>query len=253
MALRNGVTIATSRSKPIYTYPFVPWARLKAAIDWRQGQHVVAIGGTNSGKSTVAGEFLGRRKKVVVCVSKGMDDIFDGPYYRDYETIRAWPPNRSSLTRVLLRPPNAKTLRDTAAVKARVFRHMFDDILLRRGYWAIDVDEEHYMSETLGLKREITDILEQGRSAFISMWNNSQRPAGIPLATYVNSSHAFLFTSQEEVDVDRLKRLVNKHTHHVELAENLSNVDSFATHEHIYLDRSGRIPPVRSIVDLRRG
>lgn len=252
MASRNATTIGAS-GRAIRKYPFVPWDRLKPAIVWRQGMHALTVGGTGSGKSTVAGEFLGRRKLVVVCVSKGMDDIFEGPYYRDYETIQKWPPPRSALERVLLRPPNAKSITETAVSKAAVFRRMFDDILLNRGHWCIDVDEEHYMCETLGLKREVTDVLEQGRSANISMWNNTQRPAGIPLATYVNSSIGFFFSSQEEYDVARLGKMRNRHTTSVEMARNIEELDSFNSHEFVFLDRSGRIPPVRSIVTMRRG
>lgn len=233
------------------------WERLKPRIVWRQGQHVFCCGGTGSGKSTVAGEFLPRRSQVVVCVSKGMDEIFAGPYYRDYTVIQKWPPPRTApgkppLDRVMLWPRNEKTLKESANAKKIVFQHMFDDILLRRGHWCIDVDEEHYMSETLGLRQEITDILEQGRSAHISMWNNTQRPAGVPLATYVNSSHAFLFSSQEEYDVKRLGSMVNKHTNPQELMENLRRLDSFNTHELVYIDRAGNIPPVRSIVTIKK-
>ncbi len=243
-------------TKPFRKYPFVAWERLKPAIIWQQGQHVFCCGGTGSGKSTVAGEFLGRRQQVVVCVSKGTDPIFDTPYYSDYVRIPDWPPPRTRpgkppITRALLWPKNKKTLKETKLHKTEIFQKMFDDILLVRGNWCIDVDETHYMSETLKLSGEIADVLEQGRSAGISMWNNTQRPAGIPLAVYVNSAHAFLFQSQEEYDVDRLKRLKNKHTTGAEMAANLDQLDSIATHEFIYLDRSGRIPPVRSIVTKR--
>lgn len=244
----NAPTTITARGTAIRRYPFVPWERLKPAIEWKQGQHALSVGGTGSGKSTVAGELLPRRRLVVVTVSKGMDPIFEGPYYRDYDTITKWPPPRAHMERVLLRPPNEKTIAETAQSKARVFREMFDDILLRKGHWCIDVDEEHYMCETLGLKREVTDILEQGRSAGISMWNNTQRPAGIPLATYVNSSIGFMFSSQEEYDVARLGKMRNKHTTTQEMAWNIEHLDSFNSHEFVFLDRSGRIPPVRSIV-----
>jgi hypothetical protein len=128
---------------------------------------------------------------------------------------------------------------------------MFDDILLRKGHWCIDIDEEHYMCTTLGLSREVTDILEQGRSALISMWNNTQRPSEIPLATYVNSQIAFLFQSQEEYDVKRLGKMRNKHTTALEMMANIERLDSYNTHEHIFLDKTGRLPPVRSIVSLK--
>lgn len=249
----RNATLITASGKALRKYPFVPWHQLKPAIRWRQGQHFLTVGGTGSGKSTVMGELLPRRKLVVVCVSKGMDPIFEGPYFRDYETIGKWPPPRSSLERVLLRPPNAKTITETAMHKSNIFRLMFDDVLLRRGHWCIAVDEEHYMCETLKLAHEVTDILEQGRSAHISLWNNTQRPSGVPLATYVNSSHGAFFSSQEEVDVARLGRMRNKHTTPQEMARNVEELDSFQTHEFVYLDRSGVIPPVRSIVTMRRG
>lgn len=230
-------------------YPFIAWERLKPAIKWKQGQHVFSCGASGSGKSTVAGEFLHLREQVIVCVSKGMDEIFEGPYYKDYETITTWNPRR--FKRVLLRPANQKTLRETRDHKRAIFAHMFDNVLLVRGNWCVDVDETHYMSETLGLKHEITDMLEQGRSAGISMWNNTQRPAGIPLSVYVNSAHAFLFQSQEDYDLQRLANLGNKHTNARELRANLEVLDSIETHELVYLDRSGRIPPFRTIVKKR--
>lgn len=259
----NSTTIMPSGT-PIRKYPFVAWRRLKPVIDWRQGMHALSVGGTGSGKSTVAGEFYPYRSQVVVCVTKGMDDIFDGPYYRDYETITKWPPGKgqrwwalgstsASHRRVLLRPPNASTIRETSAINSAIFRKMFDDILLKRGKWCIGMDEEHYACETLKLEPEITAILEQGRSGGISIWNNTQRPANVPLATYVNSSMAFLFSSQEEYDVRRLGKMRNKHTHAKEMMANIEALDSFASHEFVFIDRSGRVPPVRSIVDARKG
>lgn len=242
-------------AKDARQYPFVAWDRLKPAIQWLQGQHVLTVGGTGTGKSTVAGQFLNRRSQVVVCVSKGMDEIFEHPPYNEYETIKLWRPPRprgdQKTLHLILRPANQKTLRETQAHKTKIFAEAFDDILLVRGNWCIDVDETHYMCETLGLKREVTDLLEQGRSAGISLWNNTQRPAGIPVATYVNSSHAFLFQCQEEYDLARLARMGNKHTTLKEMQANLDVLDSFKHHEFIYLDRTGVIPPVRSIVQLR--
>lgn len=232
----------------IRRYPFVPWRRLKAAIVWKQGQHVLCVGGTGSGKTTVSGELLPRRSLVAVCVSKGMDEIFQGPYFREYNRITKWPP-KNGMERVLLWPENGKSILQTRSNKQAIFRRLFDDVLLHRGYWCISVDEEHYMCESLKLEREVTDMLEQGRSAGVSLWNNTQRPAGVPLATYANSSHGFYFRSQEEYDTKRLAKLANKHTFAKELIANIERLDD---HEFIYVDRSGKIPPVRSLVDIRK-
>jgi hypothetical protein len=255
------MAVTNAGGKLLRQYPFVAWERLKPSILWRQGQHVFSCGGTGSGKSTVAGEFFPRRSQVVVCVSKGMDEIFEGPYYSDYVTHGRWNPGRryklgrefgKAPDRILLRPGNARDIVGTRAVKKAIFQRMFDDVLLHRGKWCVGIDEEHYMCSALGLEREITDMLEQGRSALISMWNNTQRPSDIPLATYVNSSHGFLFSSQEEYDVKRLGRMRNKHTTAPEMMYNIERLDSFDTHEFVYLDRTGKIPPVRSIVSRKR-
>jgi hypothetical protein len=229
-------------------YPFVAWDRLKPAIQWKQGQHVVCVGGTGSGKSTVSGELLPRRKLVVVLVSKGMDEIFEGPYFSSYETISEWKKKKQGQEKLLLRPTNQKGIEATRTHKTDVFRDCMDEILLKEGHWCIDVDETHYVCERLKLAGELTDILEQGRSAYISMWNNTQRPSGIPLAVYVNSSHGFYFRTQEKYDLDRLGRLANKLTSAKELMANIEKLDD---HEFVYIDRSGRIPPCRSMVILK--
>lgn len=189
---------------------------------------------------------LPRRSNVVVCVSKGADSTLTGPLFRDYKVIRKWP-GPENTPRVMLWPPNGKTIAETRKSKQEVFRDMFDTILLHTGHWCIDVDEEHYMSESLRLEQELTDTLEQGRSFGITLMNNTQRPAGIPLATYVNSLHACLFLTQEEYDVQRLGRLANKHTNAKELMANIQRLDE---HEFVYNDKTGRIPPVRSIIEI---
>lgn len=234
----------------IRRYPFIRWHALKPRIlsGWGQGEHFLVVGGTGSGKTTILGECAPRRKRVNVCVSKGTDSTLSGPYFKDYEIIRSWPP-RTGQDRVMLWPTNKKTLRETRKFKGPVFQGMFDNVLLHEGYWCIAIDETHYMSSTLGLEPEITDMMEQGRSHFITMWNNTQRPADIPVSIYVNSLHACFFSTQEEYDVRRLGRMRNTHTNTREMMANIEHLDK---HEFVYLDRNNRIPPCRSIVEKRK-
>jgi hypothetical protein len=251
-------------------YPFIAWERLKPAITWRQGQHALTVGGTDSGKSTVAGEFLPRREKVVVLVSKGKDPIFDGPYYKDFLRIGAYPPPRPLPWqdkrrgwKSLLWPAVGASSPETKAIKFRTFAEAMDRILLRDGNVCVVIDETHYTSKLSGpmmidgvrkmvsLSGHIEDLVEQGRSHGISVWNNTQRPSGISLSIYSCSHHAFLFTCQEQYDLERLRLILNKHTNPKELEFNLQKVDSYATHEFIYIDRTGKIPPCRSIVQRR--
>lgn len=233
----------------IRQYRTVPWTRLRDEIRWTQGEHVLTVGATGSGKTTVSGELLPRRSHVALCVSKGYDEIFDGPYFTGYERYDTWPPKEKD-HRILLWPSNKETSKETRENKVEVFRKAFDDILLRKGHWCIVVDETHYMADTLRLEPEITDILEQGRSFKISMWNNTQRPAGIPLACYVNASHGFFFAAQEGYDVKRLRDISNRLTNAQEMEYNIRTLPK---HHFVYIDRAGRIPPVISTVSPRKG
>lgn len=178
-------------------------------------------------------------------VSKGFDPTLSGPLFRNYVRYTSWPPKKKD-EKVLLWPENGKDIRETRAIKQEVFRDASNDILLHVGHWCIAFDEVHYMADSLKLDQEVVDLEEQGRSFNISLWANTQRPAGIPLACYTNASHGFFFLTQEDYDTKRLGQIRNRHTNPQQLIWNIERLDPY---EFVYIDRSGRVPPVRSIVE----
>lgn len=236
-----------SMSEAPRKYPFITWDRFLRAFIWLQGQHVLVVGGSGSGKTTLAGALLLRRSHVVVCVSKGMDPTFAKPPYSEFVTYRDWPPKHQD-RRVMLWPDKGKDIIETREKKKRVFMKAFDSILLHEGGWCIDIDELHYMADSLRLEPQITDLEEQGRSAGITIWGNTQRPASIPLACYTNAMHAFFYLTQEDYDVRRLGSIRNRHTNPKEL---MANIERLQPHECVYIDRTGRVPPIRTRVDLK--
>lgn len=245
----GSVTYRNKRSSKIETkpqYKFVPWAQFLKQFVWQQGEHVLSIGGTGSGKTTLSARLLDRRKRVVVCVSKGSDPTF-AKEFKGYEIIQKWPPPKEWNHKVLLWPRGGDDIRKVQTLKQDVFRHMFNRILLKEGGWCISIDELHYMVSTLKLGPEITDILEQGRSFHISLWGNSQRPSGIPLASYTNATHGFFYLTQESYDVDRLASMANVHTSPDELS---ANIRSLGKHEFVYVNKYSDSAPIRSKVLL---
>ena len=142
-------------------------------------------------------------------------------------------------------PKNQKTVKETREAKRELFTEVFNDVLLHRGHYCLALDEVHYLSN-LGLDAEMEDLEEQGRSFGISIWGNTQRPADIPLAFYANALHGFFFMTQEAYDLKRLGRIRNKFTNPNQLQYNLERLDH---HEFVYVDRLGKIPPVRSVVE----
>lgn len=229
----------------IRVYPFVRWEQLHERIVWRVGEHVLCVGGTGSGKTTLMAIMLRKMPYVVVYVSKGADPTLTGPLFRNFVVYRTWPPKKKD-HKVLLWPKNGTTVKETRDRKREILGDAINDVLLHRGQWCEAFDELHYMSDSLRLADEITDSEEQGRSAGISLWGNTQRPASIPLACYANASHGFFFLAQEEYDVKRLGQIRNRYTNPKELIYNIERLDK---HEFVYIDRYGKIPPCRSLVE----
>jgi len=203
---------------------------------WSQGEHVIAIGPTGCGKTTLMRSILPRRKCVVLFATKVHDESLN-KYKRDGFTIISdwpWKPKRpwqwdEYPDKILLWPRggNLYTVRNE---QKRVFTKALADIY-SQGRWTVVFDEAHYMATELGLKDELAMLHHQGRSNYITIVDGSQRPAFLPVVVYSSASHAFLWRTREERDFKRLSDMGGINS---KLVENV--VTSLEPHQFVYIN-----------------
>jgi ABC-type cobalamin/Fe3+-siderophores transport system ATPase subunit len=191
------------------TVPTLEWSDFLRRFDWRQGEHVSLIGPTGGGKTTLAVQLLERRGYVVAIGTKPKDKTLN--YLRrhqGYKLVRELPgqvqPGRPS--RVIVWPKMSTLDR---AKKRELATHVRTtlDRAYSAGGWTIFADELSFLSNTLKLAPELSDIWQQGRSNHVSLIGCSQRPRHIPLDAYSAASHLFLWRNNDEYDLKRLSGL----------------------------------------------
>lgn len=185
------------------------WPDFLARFDWRQGEHVSLLGPTGTGKTTLAVQLLARRGYVVAIGTKPKDRTLDHlRRHAGYKLAPVLPaqvqPGRPA--RVIVWP-KMRTL-DRAqkrALAARVRDTL--DRAYSAGGWTIFADELAFLTNTLRLAPELSDIWQQGRSNHVSLIGCSQRPRHIPLDAYSAASHLFLWRTNDDYDLKRLSGL----------------------------------------------
>lgn len=203
--------------RPATDVPFVEWADLVQHIDWRQGEHVCAIGPTGCGKSTLLLEISRVRRYVAVVATKRKDDTLERVIRSgEYKRVTKWPPpfsgNQPVYPRVVFWP-DIKRLDGERAQQEAVYRMLAD--VYDSGGWTINFDEVRYVSQHLGLARPVELLWQQGRSLGISVLCATQRPAFIPLAAYDQSSHLFLWRETDDRNVKRIAEIAGQSSREV--------------------------------------
>lgn len=195
--------------------PRMPWDQFYGTI-FRPtpGEHVAIIGRTGNGKTALQNALLPKWPFVTIFATKPQDDTIDRLIAsRHYALLRHW--RRLSPTEVPRRIlwPDARAL-DSDEHQREVFRYALSAIFMEAGRpkrrpvgWAIAIDELWYFSNQLGLSREVTKLLFQGRSLGHSMILATQRPSEVPVAMYSQSTHLFFFEENDRRNLDRLSEV----------------------------------------------
>ncbi|MHB1357048.1 MAG: hypothetical protein ACYCZF_13855 [Anaerolineae bacterium] len=197
---------------------------------------MAAIAPTGAGKTTLFAELLPLRQYNIFLGTK-----LDDPLYRrimrqgykrigDISEVKPWENN------LLLWPKPGKTIRDTYAIQRGVIADALDSIV-KQGSWTVWIDECKYVAEQLGLSKELTFCLEQLRSINGTTINGAQRPAWLPRSVLANSTHVFLWRTNDREDAKRLSDIGGVDSRYV-----LSEAKLLSKHEFIYVNaRTGEI------------
>lgn len=181
--------------------PFVKWAEFRHEFDteWAPGPphwpnpNVAIIGLAGSGKSRFTREIVKLRDRVVLFGTKMADEPLYGPLLKDGWKMRdRWNPEDTSNDRVIFRPPLSSPTKEDLERQKEAFRRALLQ-LFRVGGWTLWLDEVRYLTEMLGLARELNLLWLQGRSNGLVMVALTQRPVSVPLNMFEQSRFLVTF------------------------------------------------------------
>lgn len=173
---------------------------------WRQGEHLLILGQTGAGKTTIAEHALRARDWVCVLALKRKDDTILH-YGRDYTRIKDWPPDFGKQRVIYKIPP--RDLGDLTPQASRVY-----DVLNRiykAGGWCVFIDDAGYASGMLGQKKSMATLLSQARSSHISVGLATTQPGSIalqmPSEALRQIQHVLVFSYRNQTDVEGIARI----------------------------------------------
>lgn len=184
--------------------------------EWLQGEHVAIIGPTGTGKSRLAQSILDIRAYVCVLAIKREDETLErfreGSRYghASYKVITSWPPDFPTHKVILWIKPKSLKVEDIRE-QARKVHDALNRMYLSGG-WCIYLDEAGYLASVLGLSSAIGILLNQGRSAFISVVATMTRPssvvARIPREALTQVRHHLVFRYTDEGEMKKCADIV---------------------------------------------
>jgi hypothetical protein len=218
--------------------PFERWDRFRQILRLRQGQHVLIIGTTGSGKTVLLRELLKGRDFVVVLGTKNNDEelypAFEAVGYDIVAPADFDPEPDRQDSHVIFRPRVTGT-GDSARKKRReAFETMLDEVFAA-GNWTVAADELWTLTVLLGLSTNFEEFWSAGRSEGVTVYGATQEPVYIPRLAFTASTHLFLFQNSDD---ERIKRIAQLSAGHSALVREF--LPQLPEHEFIYINTRTR-------------
>lgn len=166
------------------------------------------------------------REYVVVAASKPKDPLIRSFLTDDYRVSRTWP---TWGERIILWPKVDSI--DDIPEQADLFQRLLYDAY-KAGGWTLYLDEARYLSEYLGLSRQLELLWIQGRSLKVTVVASAQRPRHLPLAAYSQATHLFIWRNRDRADLRRLSEISGE----ADLPTIVEAVQTLQRHEVLYVD-----------------
>jgi len=237
--------------------PRKPWDVFWREFDPEPGEHIAIIGATGQGKTILQKNILPKFPFVAAFATKPQDRSMDAlieehSYVRLARWLRLNPVDHPR--RVVW--PDASKL-DSVETQKDVFARALELIFAEVGKpkhapvgWAVAIDELWYVTNMLGLGKEIKLFLFQARSLGHSLVVATQRPAGVPVEIYSQSTHLFFFQDSDLRNLERLSE-INARANRQLIRMTISNLDD---HQVLYVNtRSGLMLRTRAPAPIKVG
>lgn len=197
-----------------------PRAAPTKAARWRQGEHVIIVGDTGSGKTYLESKLLALRDNVIVVKTKPDDITFPG-----HKKVRKYQGLMDLRTR--------KFVLDSGFDPYLQKYNIANMIALawKQEGWTIAVDETYYWTSVLKLEKQLNMLLTQGRSKHLTIVAGMQRPAWISRFALSQATHAFIFRCEGR-DLTTLSQALSPKV--------VAPVEGLRGHDFVYFNRATR-------------
>lgn len=220
----------------------MPWQTIQSELDeyWEQGQHVTIAAPTGHGKTHLALALAEMSRFVLVLATKRRDPLVAELAADGYKVTPSvdgilWAENEPLTPKVVVWPqaPEKASSGARAALLGRELREVMN-WAQRTGGWTVIADETMYLSEQLGLEKELNEIWYGGRTMKVSLVSLMQRPARVPRLAFSQADYLFLGKFNDKRDIETLRDIATVVPNDV-MVEGIKSLSKPA-HEFLFVD-----------------